>query len=217
MFLKVLSKGPVHYNPLIESIGPICLFSSFIAIPLVGLILYFINRKCRKKHSKRQKSFMTLVRVASLAVWLFSCLPVAFMVILIEPWPLSVLRDRSTMKRLTETGFIPQNAANIILQDSHGGLHGDGCMFVTFRLSKTDHSWPWLLSEWSKLPLGSHHETTFDRVIKEFSIPAEQLPDLSSASVYYLNDDSSGRRAPPGHLYIQDRDKNQYWYFNVTT
>ncbi len=127
-------------------------------------------------------------------------------------------KDRATLKRLQENGFIPQTVTQTIVRDSHGGFHGDGCMFVTFISSDTNQSWKWPSEKWIILPLDSRAKETLNIVVKDLSIPADQLPDMSSSSVYYLIDDSSDRRdAFTGHLYIQDKEKNQYWYFNVTT
>jgi len=208
---------PCHIY-VIDNAGPICLISSFVVIPLVGLSLFFINRKCRKEHSLRQRMHIISVCIISLAVWIVSCIPAVFLIGAYQPWPINLLIGHSTMTRLKERGFIPNNATQIVVRDSHYGFHGDGCMFVTFRCPESEQPWKRTSGKWIKLPLDSRAKATLDVVERDFSIPPDQLPDLRSPSVYYWIDDSSDRRDEcTGHLYMQDKDKNQYWYFNLTT
>ena len=125
------------------------------------------------------------------------------------------IKNHRALKREQEHGLVPANATDIYIQDNHGGFHGDGLTFLTFTCVSQEPNIP-IKPNWEKPPLFEKAQSTFDFVINCFSVPAHYLPDMSSPSVYYMINDRGGGEFHVGHLYIHDKEKDQYWYFNVS-
>lgn len=44
-------------------------------------------------------------------------------------------RNEASLKRLRDRGYLPADARIVLANDSHGGLHGDGAIFIVFECS----------------------------------------------------------------------------------
>ena len=93
--MAILVETTLH-NSFTDHAAPICLISLFVVIPVAVIVLFFLNWRCRKEHSRRQRIFMHVARALLLVAWLFSCLPVVLIISLTQPWPLSLRHGPDT-------------------------------------------------------------------------------------------------------------------------
>jgi len=75
---------------------PLCFYSMFLAIPVAAMVLWVLNRRCRKDHSRTTRVYFGVSRVLFALVWLASCVPVAIFVAIAQPWPLSLRHGPDT-------------------------------------------------------------------------------------------------------------------------
>ena len=75
---------------------PLCFYSLFLAIPVAAFVLWVMNRRCRKDHSRTTRVYFGVSRVLFALVWLASCAPVAIFVAIAQPWPLSLRQGPDT-------------------------------------------------------------------------------------------------------------------------
>ena len=126
-------------------------------------------------------------------------------------------RERSTIQRFRDNGFIPSGATNVYVKDNHGGFHGDGLTFLTFRSEEVPTSYWIQQAAWKPMPMEKRAQTTFDVVSEQLNVPDAYIPQMSSPSLsYFMNDRSDYREIHTGHLYLRDEQSRQYWYFNWT-
>ena len=131
------------------------------------------------------------------------------------------INKKRVVQHFREIGLIPKSAKNIFVRDNHGGFHGDGLTFLTFKVSdnkpnfwmKNPHPF-WLKdASWKSLPFQENGvQSLYDSVIRELIIPKEIRPDLQSKSLLYFIYERNTQ-----DIYIVDEQKKRYWYLNVTT
>lgn len=129
----------------------------------------------------------------------------------------STKREQNVRQRFLDNGFIPPNAADVLVKDNHGGFHGDGLTFVAFSCVEVPPSFWTKHAEWKPMPLEKRAQTTFDVVCGQLNVPEPQKPNLKSSTLaYFIDDKSDYREIHTGHLFLKDDNTHQYWYLNWT-
>ncbi len=121
-------------------IAPILLIPLFIVLPIVGLTLFLLNRKCRQEHTKPQRIRLHVARSIIVVGWLFSCVPVGFIIVTFRLWPLS-LADGPDTNYAREgfarvTGFKSPSSASKIYCHQYAGLT-DGGVRLRFQVTSS--------------------------------------------------------------------------------
>ena len=89
------------YNRFMENAVQFCVMSLFVVLPIAGLTLFLLNRKCRQEHTKSQLVLMGAVRFILVVAWLIYCVPV----VITQPWPLGVTGRPRALMRLNAPVF----------------------------------------------------------------------------------------------------------------
>lgn len=74
----------------------LCFYSLFLVIPIAAISLWLLNRKCRKNISRATDVYFGVSRVLFTMAWLVSCLPIALIIAIAQPWPLSLRQGPDT-------------------------------------------------------------------------------------------------------------------------
>lgn len=105
---------------------PLCFFSLFLVIPVATISLWTLNRTCRNEHSGATRVYFGVSRAMMVLAWLASCVPVAFFVMITQPWPLALRHGPDTryakagFERLI--GFAPPSSVSEIYYRADGGF-----------------------------------------------------------------------------------------------
>lgn len=121
--------------------APILLISLFFILPITGLPLLILNRKCREEHTEPQRVGMLLARVVIFIGWVISCVPVGFIAVMFQLWPISLRAGPDTDYAREgfekEIGFKPTSSVSKIYYRSEGFLT-DGNGYLRFQSSSPD-------------------------------------------------------------------------------
>jgi hypothetical protein len=112
-------------NRFTDHAAPFCMISLFVILPIAGLTLFFLNRRCRKEHTKLQRTLMHAARAVFVVGWLFSCFPVILIIGLTQPWPLTLRHGPDTGYAregfAKHAGFTPPSSVSQIYYRIDGG------------------------------------------------------------------------------------------------
>ncbi len=81
--------------PLADYGAPIGMIAFFFLAPVVTITLWFVGRRHRA-WTNRQRRFLLLSRLALFPAWVLSCLPIGLFVLILQPWPLTLMHGPDT-------------------------------------------------------------------------------------------------------------------------
>lgn len=127
-----------RFSNRFTDIAPFLLIPLFIVLPIAGLTLFLLNRKCRQEHTKPQRIRLHVARSVIVVGWLFSCVPVGFVVVMLRLWPVSLSdgpdTDYAREGFAKETGFKPPLSVSKIYYHSVGFMT-DGSVRLRFQVT----------------------------------------------------------------------------------
>jgi hypothetical protein len=105
----------------------LAIVSLFFLIPFSGIVLWFLNRRCRGGHSRPAKAYLVASRTLLVIAWLLSCLPTVLWIGVTQPWPLTLRHGPDT--EYSRQGFArligitpPASVSNIYYRADEGFL-----------------------------------------------------------------------------------------------
>lgn len=105
---------------------PLCFYSMFVVIPVAAVVLWMLNRRCRKEHGGATRVYLGISRVVFCLVWLASCVPVAVFAAITQPWPLTIRHGPDTSYAKTGferlVGFAPPSSVSEIYYRADSGF-----------------------------------------------------------------------------------------------
>ncbi|MFQ5684848.1 MAG: hypothetical protein ACE5HC_16465 [Candidatus Binatia bacterium] len=160
----------------------------------------------------------------SVGVWFFSV-----WIVFVGP---ASWRNETALKRLRDRGYLPADAREILVKDSHGGFHGDGTTFIVVECSpeclrelraKINKDYDYRLSvspheSWRRSLHDDAAKRTLEITADKENDDSSLLPDIGSKGLEFR---CIGRIKEPFSycttLYIIDHAVGRFWYMNITT
>lgn len=141
-------------------------------------------------------------------------------------------RNAAALTRLREAGYVPAEATDVFISDTHGGFHGDGDTLLVFacgracldqlkeRVSRDYASQiaRGLTRDWStpSTPGLPQIQRTLESIASTDRGRRPRMPDLSPGSVLVLcGEQGSGPTSYCGNLFVLDYGRQRFWYMNI--
>lgn len=110
---------------------------------------------------------------------------------------------------LEKLTWIPSSSNIIFIEDSHGGMHGEGRTFISFHCNNNAYIKFKKRLIWSSEPIPENVISLFRSSILLFNIPQYQSPLFHTSSLQFSQQNNQT-------VYLCDEDRHIIWYVSVT-